>query len=499
MIGFWAYGLFDLDEGIYAASLKEMMQRGDPFVITFGGVPFLEKPILIYWVAWGFNLVGIGGELGLRLGSVLSSIGTMWISSWFARRHFGDSVGLWTLLILGCSTLFMGVARMFMPDALMVFFLTCSLLLLWESLENPRLRWVSAGAAGLAALAKGPVAPLFYVVIVVYIGWRLPEVRKRLRGRWLASLGIFAAIIGIWYVPIAVLQGREFFQEFIIYQNIARLMGADVYHRADFYMYIPVLIISLAPFIFAAVGAFKRKRATPVEAFLWAWVIIVFVIFSAAWTKLPHYILPSIPPLAMLLSSELCERRPSAWIPVAWALFACALAWVGWAIWQPYRDGLLIVAFGATIGVMLSLRAISRGGGFGPASLATAWPLTVAACVFGIPVYWKIMQRDAFEAAKVAYEHGSQSVVEFRMEALGAHAATSHPSTHYYFGRPAKLVFWFDDLLVGSADGFRLITRRGRLTQAHVEELSRFGADARLTGRWGEYEVYQLSERAKDQ
>lgn len=494
MIGFWSYGLFDLDEGIYAASLREMMNRGDAFLITFDGAPFLEKPILVYWVAWGFHILGIGGELGLRLGSVLASIGTMWVSSWFARKHFGDNVGLWTLLILGSSCLFMGVGRMFMPDALLVFFLTCALLLFWESLENVRLRWLSTSAAAFGALAKGPVAPALYVALLAYVGLRLPERRKALKGGWILASMSFVTILGLWYFPIAVSRGGEFFREFLLYQNIGRIIGADVHHRADFYFYVPVIILALAPFVFAMVAAFRDHRQKPVEAFLWAWAIIVFVLFSLAGSKLPHYILPCVPPLAILLSAAVCGDRLARWVPIAWAFAICALGWTSWAVLEPYREVLFVLALGATAGVVLALRTASRGGGFGSISFAAAWSVTVAACVFGVPAYWKLAQRNAFEAAEAAFGDRSATVVEFRMQGLGEPKVISHPSSHYYFGRPARSLFWFDDLLNMATDGLRVLTRRERLSHAHVSALESLGFRCRSEGRWGEYELFSLQK-----
>jgi 4-amino-4-deoxy-L-arabinose transferase-like glycosyltransferase len=173
LIGFWTYGLFDLDEGIYAASLREMMETGDPFVITFDGAPFLEKPILIYWTGWLASQLGLTGELGLRIPSVLATIGTLCIASRFARREFGDEAARWTLIVLGCSVVFMGVGRMFMPDAMYVFALTAALTLAWESREHrPRAEWAVGALLGVAVLGKGPVAfAIFSLVLLYCVAW----------------------------------------------------------------------------------------------------------------------------------------------------------------------------------------------------------------------------------------------------------------------------------------------------------------------------------------
>ncbi|MCW5947527.1 MAG: glycosyltransferase family 39 protein [Fimbriimonadales bacterium] len=498
LLGFWTYGLFDLDEGIYAASLREMMERGDPFVITYGGAPFLEKPILVYWVAWGFHLLGVGGEVGLRLGSVLASIGTLAVSASFARRRFGDNAGLWTLLILGCSPLFAIVSKMFIPDALLVFFLTWGLTLFWDSTENARLRPLAAACLGFAMLAKGPVAPAIFVLLLVYLVWRVPSVRQGLKGGWVVSLLVFVAIVSLWYVPIALAKGGEFFREFILYQNLGRLVGADTAHRADFYAYIPVLIVALAPFIVAIVPAFRTLRSKPVEIFLWAWAIVIFVLFSAAGTKLPHYILPCLPPLAMILGRQISEATPSGWWALGWAFLLCAGSWTAYWLMGEYRDALLPLAAGATFGALLAFRASMRRAGLGATGLAAVWPVTVGAAVFGIPAYWGGGQKDAYESAKAAYSNGRDSVVEFRMEGLGARMATSQPSTYWYFGRPKATVFWIDELAAIIDPGDRILSRRGRLTNEHIGRLAQVGLAVERVGTWGEYDVYRVSARGHD-
>src|SRR5580693_6722422 len=86
LLGWWLYGLFDLDEGFYAAVVAEMNRRGEWITPYFNGHPWFEKPVLLYWVAKPC-LALFGGEFGIRLPSILASLATYAIIAWFGKRR----------------------------------------------------------------------------------------------------------------------------------------------------------------------------------------------------------------------------------------------------------------------------------------------------------------------------------------------------------------------------------------------------------------------------
>src|SRR5436305_1720172 len=95
-VGFWTYGLFDLDEGFYGAVIAEMNRRGEWITPYFNGHPWFEKPILLYWLAKPCLML-FGQTIGPRLPSVLASIGLFaWVTR-FTRNHFGDAAAQRTL------------------------------------------------------------------------------------------------------------------------------------------------------------------------------------------------------------------------------------------------------------------------------------------------------------------------------------------------------------------------------------------------------------------
>src|SRR5690349_626404 len=192
-LGFWAYGLFDLDEGFYGAVVVDMIRRGDWVTPTLNGQPWFEKPILAYWLAVP-SVSWFGEAVGPRLPSVLCTLATALVLFRFVRRHLDDGVARLAVLVYCTNLLVVGIGRMMMTDALLVLCLTLALTTFWESISPPptlpsdrdseassflahdhrfetrrgpgsTLRLWSAFFVGLGVLAKGPVAAVLFLGI----------------------------------------------------------------------------------------------------------------------------------------------------------------------------------------------------------------------------------------------------------------------------------------------------------------------------------------------
>lgn len=135
LLGFWTYGLFDLDEGFYAAAAREMLRRGEWVTPLYQGHPWFEKPILLYWMAIP-SIAAFGEAVGPRLPSVLCSAGTLLLVFAAARRWLGEASGRTSLLVLGSSILAVGAGRMMLADPPLILFLSAALLLFWASLDQ---------------------------------------------------------------------------------------------------------------------------------------------------------------------------------------------------------------------------------------------------------------------------------------------------------------------------------------------------------------------------
>ena len=317
LLGWWTYGLFDLDEGFYAAIASEMNRRGEWITTFYNGKPWFEKPILTYW-ALKPALMLFGETVGPRVPSVLATIGLYAICAAFARRRMSETAARWVALILGSSLLVVGIGRMILTDPLLDFCLTGAFLAFYESLAGDR-RWRIAAAAllGLGALAKGPVVGALFIPVAAWSYWKSPALRPAFRGYWLMGCLAFGVVVATWYLP-AYLQYREtFVQKFLVEQNLGRFSGGDAAHnvpflRGGFAFYLLVILVGFAPWSFRLPVAWKAND--DLARYLKAWALTILIFFTISTAKLVHYVLPAIPPLALLVAASIPQAprfRPS--------------------------------------------------------------------------------------------------------------------------------------------------------------------------------------------
>lgn len=305
---FWLTGLFDVDEGFYGAVIRNMLTSGDWIIPRYRGEPWFEKPILIYWLA-APSVAAFGETFGPRLPSVLASIGTIAISYRFARSHWGTGAASFVPLIFGGALIFVLPGNMLLADPAMTFFLSASFLLLLEEMrKGAGLAWASGGALGLAVLAKGPVSAFIVLAVFVWSYIAEPEYRAQYR-KWIVPMVFGSALVaGLWYVPAFLASPTTFIEEFIIRQNLLRLVGGDkahgVWEWAYIIYYIVVLGVAFAPWWWFGVKGLKGA-STVEERWLVRWFFVVLLLFTLSGSKLPHYILPAVVPLGILAAKSM--------------------------------------------------------------------------------------------------------------------------------------------------------------------------------------------------
>lgn len=352
LLGWWSYGLFDLDEGFYAAIAAEMNRRGEWITPFFNGEPWFEKPILIYWLMKP-SLMLFGDMIGPRLPSVLATIGLYVLCAWFAKRRLSEEAARWVPLVLGSSLLVVGAGRMALTDPLLDLSLTGAFLTFWESLVGDR-RWRLATAAclGLAVLAKGPVAGLLFIPTVGWLAWRRPSTREAFKGQWWAGVAIFVVVVAAWYLPCYLQNGQLFVQKFLIEQNVGRFTGGDKAHEVPFFpwgwAFYPLLILlGFAPWSFLLPASWRKD--SDLSGYLKAWAVVVLVFFTISKAKLPHYILPAIPPLGLLVAGYLGERKSQPLKALPWVAAVAVIAQGGFWIYYYGSRALNLPGFHAEI------------------------------------------------------------------------------------------------------------------------------------------------------
>lgn len=350
--GLGSRAIWDIDEGKHASTTKVMVQTGDWITPTLDGEPFFDKPILFNWLgAIAFALLGFT-EFAARLPAAL--LGTLGVLSvyWFGRRVFGEDTGFLSGLVLATSLLFIVLSRVVVHDIALA--VSTSLCLFFFYLgateEERRGRWflLFYVAAGFAVLAKGPLGlalPGLVIGLYLVLTRRLGLVRE-MRIGW--GLLIVPAIALPWYLAISLANPE--YPAYFFAKHLAHLGSKDLRHAHGFFYYVPYLIGGTFPwtafFPLALVRGFRRafaRHAEPDPAadgirFLLVWIVASYLFFSTASAKLPTYLLPLFPPIALLVAIFLRElattasdglRRAAFWLhlPVTlglWAAFAYA-------------------------------------------------------------------------------------------------------------------------------------------------------------------------------
>lgn len=351
------FGLTDLDEGFYASVSWEMRQRGDYLTPTFQGEPWFEKPPLIYWLMNASMRVFGENTFALRLPSVLMYWLTMIALGVWGNRRFGNGVGTKSALLFGVAPLSLLLARMAITDMTLTFFLLVAVIALWESRYRPFLWSVMGGIAlGLAALTKGPFSLGLVGLLYLWQGRALPF-------RWaLMALGIAFCVALPWYGGVYGQHGSEFFMEFVVRQNLLRFVGGDTAHSVwsligrggtaslltgiAVYLLFYVLILWVGGFPMAGfMEVLWQRHESPLMRYLQRWCWLVFGLFTISFTKLPAYIFPMFPMLALLIAQcwSAFESRSSTrihgthWLGVSggllWGIGGLLLAFRGQVWW----------------------------------------------------------------------------------------------------------------------------------------------------------------------
>jgi 4-amino-4-deoxy-L-arabinose transferase-like glycosyltransferase len=175
-----------------------------------------------------------------------------------------------------------------------------------------RLTWAAA-LIGLAVLAKGLV-PLALSAPLVWMGRR--RFLELLKPRYIAT---FLAVAGPWYAACAAVNGKAFLVKFFIDHHLGRYTTNALLHEQPVWFYLPVIVGAIFPWI-PALPAIFRKTQDPRRQLLYLWIAWGLLFFSLSTNKLPGYMLPLLPPLAILIGLALDEVRNALPVLVAMAL-----------------------------------------------------------------------------------------------------------------------------------------------------------------------------------
>ncbi len=332
------------DEGRYAEMAREMVATGDWITLRLNGLKYFEKPPLQTWMnAITFELFGLG-DWQARLWAGLCGLLGVFLVAFTGSRLFHARIGFYAALVLGSSFLWAGLGHINTLDMDLSGMMTIALssLLLAQrgdiSYREQR-NWMLLCWAGMAlsVLSKGLIGLLIPgAVLVLYTLFsRDWSIWKRLN--LVLGLTLFLLITMPWFVLIS-LKNPEFPQFFFIHEQFQRFTSKIHNRYGPPYYFVPILILGIMPWLgvlFQSLWNSARERST-VSGFqpkkmLLIWSIFIFVFFSISDSKLPSYILPIFPALALLIACQLDNAsnksvQASAWLLLLSAVIGLALA-----------------------------------------------------------------------------------------------------------------------------------------------------------------------------
>ena len=420
-----AIGFLGPDEPRYAWIARAMAESGDWVTPRLYGQPWFEKPVLYYWAAAAGFLAHLPSEWAARLPSAFAALAAAMAIGWLGWKHYGTD-GAWqgpsllAPLLFSTSVAAIGFARAATPD--MLFSASISLAMASaatvlrhggvlraagdsSSAGRRGSAWppVLFGAfLGLAVLAKGPAAILLAggamtVWILATKQWRVP-----LRLAQPSAIAAFCIVALPWYI-VCARRNPDFLRIFIFQHNFERYLTPAFHHPQPFWFFGPVILVALLPwtvFLWPAaregIRLWRLKSWNDSPGFFFAcWAAFPVLFFSFSQSKLPGYILPAIPPLALLCSAgasrafgggrgigaSLCGALGLTWIALGIAALYFA-RWIPWTSYNPdYTPGLVAVWSYVVMGISIAIAA-----GLAAAGLYHRPQFAIAICAVCIAV-----------------------------------------------------------------------------------------------------------------
>ena len=427
-------GLVGADEPRYAQIAHEMLGRFDSAHTLTGrlaacvtpylyGRPWLEKPALYYWRAmFVFQEFGVH-DWSARLPSASFAF-IMVALIYLHMRRFRPGGHLDAALITVACAGIIGFSRGASTDMQMAAPLSIGLLGWYAWYETDSKFWLFDiyFFTGVATLAKGPVAPLLAIIIVFAFALLRKEWSIVARSVWWPGIALYLAITLPWFIAVQH-DNPTFFREFFIEHNLERFSTNRYQHAQPFWYYIVVVLLATMPWTVIAIRAlidgaqtsvaeWRLRRLNPGKPapsrpgdafpeFLVLWAIIPIVFFSFSQSKLPGYILPSIPPITILTGDYLFRRRKpglNRWELLGHAalcgvmtMIALLLPWFVAHGPQMPPTRALVVAFLASAGAAMLIIVVVTGYGVARLRLATLGVLVVLMLfLYGVGPFYPI-------------------------------------------------------------------------------------------------------------
>ena len=337
-VGLGRPAITDSDEAFYAEAAREMVAGGDWITPHYNGQYRFEKPVLYYWLAaLGYRGAGVS-EFAARVPSAVAGLVLVLTTYACARRWYDEATGLLAGAITATSFGYVAVARQALPDLMLACFITLGT---WAALvavvaprslgPDPRRRqWLLVAGVALAGglLTKGPVGVALPAIVVGPLAlWRCwsqrashPDGIRALVTRLALDVGLLALVCLLlaapWFVIMTATHGLAYLDRFFLDENVRRFATARYNAPRPLWYYLPIVVGGLAPWSPLMLVwwqpirrvAQRARRFQSVEVWLGVWALVPLLFYSVSIGKQPRYILPILPPLAVLLARGISRR-----------------------------------------------------------------------------------------------------------------------------------------------------------------------------------------------
>jgi 4-amino-4-deoxy-L-arabinose transferase-like glycosyltransferase len=425
IVGLGRPAITDSDEAFYAEAAREMQERDDWITPHYNGEVRFEKPILYYWLAAGAASLSLDAELAARLPSALAGL-VLVLTTFVAARRWYDlpTAGL-AGAITGTSFGYIAAGRQALPDLALACFITLAIYTALVVLVCPsgpvvtrqRFGWLGLAGAALAGgfLTKGPVALVLPVLVVGPLAlWRVRSARTR--GAWwqfITEVGCLAAVWVLlsvpWFAAMTDTHGVAYLDRFFMAENLERFSTARYNNPRPLWYYVPIVVGGLLPWsplmalwarpALRILG--RARRVAAVEGWLLLWAATPLLFYSVSIGKQPRYVLPILPPLAILLARAIARRlpkraaaRPDSTLAAAGVGSGLVIAVLGLLV---YRARPLLVGVDPSMVIAGTATLILAGGGVVLAAVVRQrWlPLTLAAAsvVATLSIHYVVLSR----------------------------------------------------------------------------------------------------------
>ena len=307
--------LIPSDEGRYAEMAREMLVTGDWVTPRYNGYKYFEKPPLQVWATAAiFQVFGIG-DWQARLWTALTGFLTILAIGFTGTRIYNARAGWLAAVVLASSPMWVISGHFNSLDMGLSAFLVaalCSLLLAQTSHNKSSCRnwmWACWGFMALATLSKGVIGAAIPAMVFVAYSISTWDWKIWTRLRLFSGAIVFLLITAPWFILVAQ-RNPEFLEFFFIHEHLQRFTQDAHSRTGPIYYFVPLLLIGIIPWVLQIPGALvqawqERRREFSSGWLLVCWFVVIFAFFSMSRSKLPGYIIPIFPALALLIGHRL--------------------------------------------------------------------------------------------------------------------------------------------------------------------------------------------------